>query len=43
MLDYFAENKSDIMSEIESLKVLDGSLREQILNAVDEFSASYNK
>ena len=28
MLDYFAENKSDIMSEIESLKVLDGSLRE---------------
>ena len=43
MLDYFAENKSDIMSEIESLKVLDDSLREQILNAVDEFSASYNK
>ncbi len=43
MLDYFAENKSDIMSEIESLKVLDGSLREKILNAVDEFSASYNK
>ena len=43
MLDYFAENKSDIMSEIESLKVLDGSLKEQILNAVDEFSASYNK
>ena len=43
MLDYFAENKSDIMSEIESLKVLDSSLREQILNAVDEFSASYNK
>lgn len=43
MLDYFAENKSDIMSEIESLKVLDGSLREQILNAVDGFSASYNK
>ena len=43
MLDYFAENKSDIMSEIESLKVLDNSLREQILNAVDEFSASYNK
>ena len=43
MLDYFDENKSDIMSEIESLKVLDGSLREQILNAVDEFSASYNK
>lgn len=43
MLDYFAENKSDIISEIESLKVLDGSLREQILNAVDEFSASYNK
>lgn len=43
MLDYFAENKSDIMSEIESLKVLDGSLIEQILNAVDEFSASYNK
>ena len=43
MLDYFAENKSDIMSEIESLKFLDGSLREQILNAVDEFSASYNK
>lgn len=43
MLDYFAENKSDIMSEIESLKVLDDSLREQILNAVDEFSDSYNK
>lgn len=43
MLDYFAENKSDIMSEIESLKVLDDSLKQQILNAVDEFSASYNK
>ena len=42
LLEYFADYKSDIMSEIETLKQLDGELKEKILKAIDEFNAKNN-
>lgn len=42
LLEYFAQNQSDIMSEIETLKQLDDDLREKILKAIDCFNEKYN-
>ena len=42
LLEYFADYQSDIMSEIETLKQLDGELKEKILKAIDEFNAKNN-
>ncbi len=43
MLEYFDTEHSDIMSEIESSKVLDDSLKESILDAADKFSKEYDE
>lgn len=43
MLEYFDTERSDIMSEIESSKVLDDLLKESILDAVDKFSKEYDE
>ncbi len=42
LLEYFADYQSDIMSEIETLKQLDGELKDKILKAIDEFNAKNN-
>lgn len=42
LLEYFAQNQSDIMSEIETLKQLDDDLREKILEAIDCYNEKYN-
>ena len=39
LLEYFGDYQSDIMSEIETLKQLDGELKDKILKAIDEFNA----
>lgn len=43
LLAYFEENHSDILSEIENMKTLDGSLKDAVLDAVDSFNATYDK
>ena len=42
MLDYFETHHNDIMSEINTQKVIDDGLRESILSTVDEFRKAYN-
>ena len=42
MLAYFADNHSAIINDIETQKVLDDSIKEQILSAADEFKKVYN-
>lgn len=42
MLEYFADHHSAIISDIETQKVLDDSIKEQILSAADEFKKVYN-
>lgn len=42
MLKYFNDNYSNIVSDIENRKVLDDSVKEQILSAADEFKRVYN-
>ncbi|MFR5876989.1 MAG: F0F1 ATP synthase subunit alpha, partial [Eubacterium sp.] len=41
LLEYFDQEQSDIMGEIESLKVLDDNLKENILKAIDTFNDKY--
>jgi F-type H+-transporting ATPase subunit alpha len=41
LLEYFNDKHSDIMDEIESMKVLDDSLKTNILKAIDTFNAKY--
>ncbi|MCD7797056.1 MAG: F0F1 ATP synthase subunit alpha [Clostridiales bacterium] len=43
MLDYFDESQSDIMNEIESVKILDDSLKNNILTSIDKFNEIYAK
>ncbi len=43
LLAYFHERHSDIMQEIDSLKVVDDHLKASVLKAVDEFNKIYNK
>lgn len=43
LLSYFEENHSDIMQEIDSLKVVDDNLKKSILSAIDEFNKIYSK
>lgn len=42
MLNYFETHHEDIMSEINTQKVIDDELRESILSTVDEFRKAYN-
>ncbi len=42
MLEYFDTEHNDIMSEIESTKILDDDLRESILTAIDSFAEVNN-
>lgn len=42
MLDYFNENHSGIVNDIENQKMLDDSIKEQILSAVDEYKKVSN-
>lgn len=42
MLAYFADNHSAIINDIKTQKVLDDSIKEQILSAADEFKKVYN-
>ena len=42
MLNYFETHHEDILSEINTQKVIDDELRESILNTVDEFRKAYN-
>jgi F-type H+-transporting ATPase subunit alpha len=41
LLEYFNDKHSDIMDEIESMKVIDDSLKANILKAIDTFNAKY--
>jgi F-type H+-transporting ATPase subunit alpha len=41
LLEYFNEQHSDIMDEIESMKVLDENLRANILKSIDIFNEKY--
>lgn len=41
LLEYFAEQPSDILDEIESMKVLDDDLKTNILKAIDTFNEKY--
>lgn len=41
LLEYFEQQQSDIMNEIESLKVLDDDLKSNILKAIDTFNNKY--
>lgn len=40
MLEYFYSNEENIMSEIQTAKVLDDGLKESILNAIDRFNST---
>lgn len=42
MLEYFAESRKDIIDEIESGKVLGDALKQDILDAIDEFGKANN-
>ena len=42
LLEYFADNRSDIMDEIQQGKVLSDELKQEILNAIDEFGKANN-
>ena len=42
LLEYFADNRSDIMDEIQQFKVLSDELKQEILNAIDEFGKANN-
>lgn len=42
MLNYFETHHEDILSEINTQKVIDDELRESILSTVDEFRKAYN-
>ncbi len=42
MLEYFAESRRDIIDEIESGKVLGDALKQDILDAIDEFGKANN-
>lgn len=43
LLEHFADSHSDILSEIESLKTLDDSLKTSILDVIDLFNETYDK
>lgn len=42
LLEYFADNRSEIMDEIQQGKVLSDELKQEILNAIDEFGKANN-
>lgn len=42
LLEYFAESRKDIIDEIESGKVLGDALKQDILDAIDEFGKANN-
>lgn len=42
LLEYFADNRSDIMDEIQQGKVLSDELKQEILYAIDEFGKANN-